>query len=299
MPDLPDIVQLAIPVYLAAMLAEIAIGRLRGTATYELRDTLTSLLMAVLFLAVSLGLAFFGIGVLRAIQQRWGLVDWGWSVPAFALCFVLDDLRKYWLHRVQHRCRWFWAAHVTHHSSQHYNFSTALRNPPTLLLTQIFVFRIPLALLGFPWEMIAFVAGLNSVYQFFTHTELVGRLPAPIELVLTTPSHHRVHHATNPRYLDANYAPVFIVWDRLFGTFVEESPEDPVRYGLVKNLGTFDPVRVTVHEWVAMIRDVLQPALTPAQRLGYLFGPPGWSHDGSRETTEMLRERFRNAARRG
>lgn len=295
MPELPDVIQWAIPFYLVAILVEITVGARLGRAKYNTQDTLTSICMAVATLAVGSSLGFVGIWVLQSVQQRWGLFDWGWSVYAFAICFVLDDLRKYWLHRVQHRCRWFWAAHVTHHSSQHYNFATALRNPPTVELTQAFVFRLPLALLGFPLEMIAFVAGIDSVYQFCTHTELIGRLPKPIELLLVTPSHHRVHHATNARYLDANYGSVFIVWDRLFGTFVPESDTHPCRYGLTNDLGTFNPLRVAVHEWVAMAKDVLGPSLTMYQRLQYAFGPPGYSHDGSRETTEMRKARHQLA----
>lgn len=280
------------------MLFEIAVGYTRSSARDETRDTLVSLSMAVGTLAAGLLLGFVGIGSLRAIQTQLGLVDWGWSPWVFVLCFVLDDLRKYWLHRTQHTVRWFWASHVTHHSSQHYNFSTALRNPPTYVLTQQFVFRIPLALLGFPIEMIVFVAGLDSVYQFFVHTELVDRLPAPVEAVFATPSHHRVHHATNPRYLDANYGSVFIVWDRMFGTFVPEAADAPCRYGLVKNLGTLHPIRVAFHEWVDMAVDVFGRDRTAGQRLQYLFGRPGYSHDNRRETTAMIRARHQAAAER-
>ena len=297
-PDLPDIIQLAVPLYLLSIVVEMTVGMLRGSARYETRDTLASLSMAVLYLVVGVTLGFLAIGFQRWVHHRFGLFDWGWSIGAFAVCFVLDDLRKYWLHRVQHRCRWFWTAHVTHHSSQHYNFATALRNPPTALFTLPFLFQIPLLVLGFPIEMILFVGGLNSVYQFFTHTELVGRLPAPIEYVFTTPSHHRVHHATNPRYLDANYGPVFILWDRLFGTFVAEVDEDACRYGLVKNLGSFGPVRVAVHEWVAMVNDALQPGITPWERLQYVFGEPGYSHDGRRETTSMIQARHAAVTKR-
>jgi sterol desaturase/sphingolipid hydroxylase (fatty acid hydroxylase superfamily) len=291
MPPLPDVVQLAVPLYLLAIVVEIAFGYARGWARYELRDTLTSLAMAVGSLIAGILFGFFETQALRFVQVGWGLFDWGWGFGAFALCFVLDDLRKYWLHRYQHRSRWFWAVHVVHHSSQHYNFATALRNPPTAVFSPTLVFRLPLALLGFPIEMILFVAGLNSIYQFFTHTELVGRLPWWIEAVMVTPSHHRVHHAVNARYLDANYSPVFIVWDRLFGTFVEERTDDPCRYGLVKELGTFHPVRVTLHEVVDLMRDALRPGLTLAERLRYVFSEPGYSHDGSRETTAMLRAR--------
>ena len=226
---------------------------------------------------------------LRATE--FGLFDVGWSPWVFVLCFILDDFRKHWAHRAQHSLRWFWAAHVTHDSSQHYNLAVALRNPPTVYFTQLFVFRLPLAIIGFPIEMILFVAGIDSIYQFFTHTELVGKLPKPVEFVLTTPSHHRVHHATNPKYLDANYAAVFILWDRIFGTFIEEDEDEPVRYGLVKNLGSFHPMRVALHEWIAMTKDQLQGGLSLSERWLYVFGPPGYSHDQSRETTAMIRAR--------
>ena len=292
MPDLPNVIQWSIPIYLAAILVEIALGARYGLAKYQTHDTMASLSMAVGTLVIGTLTGFAEIGLLGAVQQRWGLFDWGWGISAFVVCFVLDDLRKYWLHRAQHRCRWFWAAHVTHHSSKHYNFSTALRNPPTIELTLPFLFRLPLALLGFPIEMIVFVAGIDSVYQFLTHTETVKRLPWLVELVLVTPSHHRVHHATNARYLDANYGSVFIVWDRLFGTFVPESSEEPCRYGLTSDLGTFNPVRIALHEWVAMFRDVTQREITLSQRLRYLLAPPGYSHDGSRETTELRRARL-------
>jgi sterol desaturase/sphingolipid hydroxylase (fatty acid hydroxylase superfamily) len=225
------------------------------------------------------------------VQTHLGIWDVGWSWQVFVLCFVLDDFRKYWLHRTQHVVRWFWAAHVTHHSSQHLNFATALRNPPTLVFTQAFLFRLPLALLGFPIEMVAFVGGLDSVYQFFVHTEIVRKLPWFIEAVMVTPSHHRVHHAANARYLDANYGAVFILWDRLFGSFVEEDEAEPCRYGLVRDLGTLSPWTATVHEWVALWRDLTQPGVSFAHRWRYLFDKPGYSHDGSRETSAMVKAR--------
>jgi hypothetical protein len=140
--------------------------------------------------------------------------------------------------------------------------------------------------------MLAFVGGANLVYQFWIHTELIRRFPAPIEYVFNTPSHHRVHHARNPRYLDANYAGTLVVWDRWFGTFVPERDDEPCEYGLVCNLGTFNPVRIALHEWVAMARDVVRPGLSVRQRLGYVIGPPGYSHDGTRYTTASLKARW-------
>jgi sterol desaturase/sphingolipid hydroxylase (fatty acid hydroxylase superfamily) len=289
-PYLPNVVQWAIPLYVLAILVEMALSWWRGWPRYELRDTATSLSMAVAVLLAG-PLALLELGVLDGLQRAVGLFDWGWSPAAFAACFVLDDLRKYWLHRTQHRVRWFWTAHVTHHSSQHLNFSTALRNPPTQALTAAFLFRLPLALLGFPIEMIVFVAGLDSVYQFFTHTESIGRLPWFIEAVWVTPSHHRVHHAVNPRYLDCNYGSVFSLWDRLFGTYVPEDASDPPRYGLVTQLATFSPLRVAFHEWAALFSDLTQPGLSWGQRARLLWAEPGWSPRGDGETTEAIRAR--------
>ena len=151
------------------------------------------------------------------------------------------------------------------------------------------VVRAPRIVLGFHPAMVLFCGGLNLIYQFWIHTEAIGKMPRWFEAVMNTPSHHRVHHGRNARYLDANYAGVFIVWDRLFGTFVPEQAEEKVDYGLVQNLGTFNPLRVAFHEWVALFRDALQPGLRLRERLAYAFGPPGWSHDGSRDTTEQIK----------
>jgi hypothetical protein len=139
--------------------------------------------------------------------------------------------------------------------------------------------------------MVLFVGGLNLIYQFWIHTEAIGRMPRLFEAVMNTPSHHRVHHGRNARYLDANYAGVFIVWDKLFGTFVPEDETEKPDYGLVRNLGTFNPLRVAFHEWVALFRDILRPGLMLRERVMYAVGPPGWSHDGSRATSAEIKRR--------
>src|SRR5262249_28604975 len=203
----------------------------------------------------------------------------------FVLCFFLEDLAYYWFHRISHESRWFWASHVVHHSSRSYNLATALRQTWTGKLTLGIVFWLPLVLLGFPPAMVFLFTGLSLIYQFCIHTEAIDRL-GPLELVLNTPSHHRVHHAVNPRYLDANYGGVLIVWDRLFGTFVAEHAGDRPVYGLVKNIDTYNPLRIAFHEWAAIARDVAR-VRTGREALGYLFGPPGWSPDGSRPTPKM------------
>jgi sterol desaturase/sphingolipid hydroxylase (fatty acid hydroxylase superfamily) len=193
-------------------------------------------------------------------------------------------------HRTAHRVRWFWASHVNHHSSQHYNLSTALRQTWTGFIAGSFAFRLPLMLIGFHPAMVFFVGGLNLIYQFWIHTEAIKRLPRWFEAVMNTPSHHRVHHATNPRYLDANYAGVFIIWDRMFGSFTPEVDDEPIRYGIVKQLGTFNLLWSVFHEWIGIAKDLW--AAPFGAKLGYLFGPPGWSHDGSRDTSDTIKQRW-------
>jgi sterol desaturase/sphingolipid hydroxylase (fatty acid hydroxylase superfamily) len=183
-----------------------------------------------------------------------------------------------------------WAAHVNHHSSQHYNLSTALRQTWTGTLAINFLFRLPLVVIGFHPGMIAICAGFNLIYQFWFHTEAIDKCPRWFEAVMNTPSHHRVHHATNPVYLDRNYAGVFIVWDKLFGTFQPEVEGEQIRYGIVKQLGSFNLLWVSFHEWIGIARDVWSAPW--GAKLGYIWRPPGWTHDGSRDTSDMIRQRW-------
>lgn len=290
-PDFPDVTQLAIPFFIIAIVAELTylvIRRRSRDAGFETRDTLTSLLMGTGNVVTGLVFGFIAFAVLMWAWQ-FRLHDFGFSWMAILACFLLDDLRYYWYHRIAHRSRWVWAEHVNHHSSQYYNLSTALRQSWTGTFTGMFLLRVPLVLIGFHPVLIAFVGGLNLVYQFWIHTEAIAKMWRPFEYVFNTPSHHRVHHATNPRYLDSNYAGTLIIWDRMFGSFVEERDEDMPRYGLVKNIGTHNPVKVAFHEWWAMFADAARPGLTLRQRLGYLFMPPGWSHDGSRKDTAAIK----------
>jgi sterol desaturase/sphingolipid hydroxylase (fatty acid hydroxylase superfamily) len=297
---LPDVVTLAVPGFVLLVLAEMLVVRLRHRDRYEPRDTLTSL-------ALGLGSTVAGVltgGMFLAVAlwvYQYRLFDftgpwWGYAWWAFPLAFVLDDLAYYWIHRAGHRIRWAWAAHVIHHSSQHYNLSTALRQTWTGFFGLTFLIKLPLFWIGFPPALIAFVAGINLVYQFWIHTEVIGRMPRWFEAVMNTPSHHRVHHATNPRYLDKNYAGVFIVWDRMFGTFEPELDEEKPRYGIVKNLGSFNLLWAAFHEWIGIAKDVWAAPSWRA-RLGYMFGEPGWSHDGSRDTSARIREIWQQGQR--
>lgn len=239
---------------------------------YDVKDTVTSIGMGLGNLVINVGwklvVAAVYVGVyeltpLRIPSDAW----WAW-----ALLFFADDLAYYWFHRVSHEVRVFWASHVVHHSSQYYNLSTALRQ--TWVPMTSFVFWIPLAVIGMPPWMIILEQSINLVFQFFIHTERVGRLPRPVEAVMNTPSHHRVHHGANDIYLDRNYGGILIIWDRLFCTFQGET--ERVRYGLTKNIETHLPTRVAFHEYAAIARD-LRHARSWRERAGYVFGGPGWT----------------------
>ncbi|HTW38888.1 MAG TPA: sterol desaturase family protein [Steroidobacteraceae bacterium] len=281
-----SLVQLVILLLIPLEILLAATVRIR--AEYELRDTLASVLVSagsIYFWGV-LGWLFMG-GVFFAYAHRLFNVPFTWW--SLLIAFVLDDGRYYLWHRVSHRSRWFWASHVVHHSSQHFNLSVNLRQSWTSQFSGLTLLNVPLAFLGFHPATIGLAFSVNLLYQFWIHTEAIDRMPRWFEWLLNTPSHHRVHHARNPRYLDANYAGVFMIWDRLFGTFVAEDREEPARYGLVRDLTTFNPVRIAIHEYVAIARDLLRPGLTLRQRFAYLLAPPGWSHDGTRYTTARLR----------
>ncbi len=299
MPELPDPILYAIPAFVALVVAEMIFARLTRGARFEARDTLTSLAMG---LGNTVSGVIFGFASLAwaVFIYQFAFFEIGFAVWAFAVCFVADDFLYYWSHRLAHRVRWFWADHVIHHSSQHYNLSTALRQPWTGVFTLKFViFSTPLVLIGFPPAMVAFCGGLNLIYQFWIHTEAVKKCPPWFEAVMNTPSHHRVHHATNPRYLDSNYAGVFIVWDKLFGTFEPEREDEACRYGIVKNLGTFNPLKVAFHEWIGIFRD-LKGARSLREAAGYTLRPPGWSPDGSRDTSDIIKARWKeHGARMG
>ena len=290
MPDLPEPIAYAVPVFIVMVLTDMVLARLQDRTRYNVKDTWISLLLGLGSLVAS-ALTAGAVLAIGLWARQFALFDISFSLWAWALAFILYDIAFYFAHRASHRIRWMWASHVIHHSSQHYNLSTALRQSWTGLISLGFIFFLPLFLLGFPPAMLFFVGSLNTIYQFWIHTEAVRRMPVWFESVMNTPSHHRVHHATNPRYLDKNYAGVFIVWDRLFGTFVSERDEEAPRYGIVKNLGRFNLIWAAFHEWVEMARDAwAAPGLK--NKLAYLVAPPGWSHDGSRDTSEAIFARW-------
>lgn len=259
-----------------------------GGRGYEARDTWASLAMGIGNVGISALTTLAAIALWTfGYEHRWLSLGQPQAVWSWLLLFFAEDVCYYWFHRSHHGVRLLWAAHVNHHTSQYFNLSTALRQPWFTPITGP-VFWLPLALLGYPPPMILTAQAISLIYQFWIHTEVIGRLPRPLEWLLNTPSHHRVHHGKNVRYLDRNHGGVLIVWDRLFGTFQAEDERDPVRYGITHDLTTYNPLRIATHELASLARDVARaPSLRAAA--GYLLAPPGWSHDGSSLTAKQLR----------
>ena len=288
----PMVLAWAVPFFVGTLALEwwlVARGRVAGR--YEWRDALTSMTMGLGNLVSDLVMGFISLGVLLWLWQ-YRLTDLGMSLPVILLALVAQDFIYYWKHRAAHRIRWFWSAHVVHHSSEHYNLSTALRQPWNNHFTGHVLLSTPLVIVGFHPLLIGFVASLNLLYQYWIHTEAIRKMPRWFEAVMNTPSHHRVHHSTHPTHLDRNYAGIFIVWDKLFGTFRAERDHEPMRYGLVKNIGTFNPVRVAFAEMLAVLRDVARPGLSLRQRAGLAFAPPGYSPDGAHNRSEEILARY-------
>ena len=287
---LPDPVAWAIPAFMVLILLEVLWSRRALPQSYEWRDTAASLVMGAgnLVVGVAYGGIVYAATVWAYAHRLFDLPRAWWVFPAVLLA---EDFIYYWFHRLSHEHRVWWAAHVNHHSSQHLNLATALRQSWTGNLAFVWVLWLPLAWLGFPPGFSAFQELLSFPTRRSSDLHPVCHLPRWAEFVLNTPSHHRVHHATNPRYLDRNYAGILIIWDRMFGTFVGEVDAEPCRYGITANLGTFNPLRIAFHEWAAMVRDVWR-ARSWRERVGYIFGPPGWRPDGSGHTSDEIRRRW-------
>ena len=268
-----EVLYYAIPFFVLLLVVEaLSFRHYEGElAGYEAHDTRTSLTMGLGNVTINVVWKLAVVAIYAGLYELTPLrldphQPWVWVVLFFA-----DDLAYYWFHRVSHEARVFWASHVVHHSSEHYNLSTALRQ--TWVPMTYLPFWLPLLLVGFPPWMVLLAQSWSLIYQFGLHTERIGRLPRPIEAIFNTPSHHRVHHGANEQYLDRNYGGILVVWDRLFGSFVPE--HDRVIYGLTKNIETFNPVRVAFGEYGALMRD-LRAAPGWRLRLQIALRGPGW-----------------------
>ncbi len=288
--SLPDPVTLAIPAFVLLILIEALIGRFAPKkSNYEMKDSAASLTMGLGNFAI--GLVNFGlIGSVFLWVHEFRLFDIGYQWWAFVLILFAEDFCYYWFHRLSHEHRFWWASHINHHSSQYYNLTTALRQTWTGGIAGSWIPWLLLSFIGFPLPLIFFQMGVSLVYQFWIHTEAIDKMWGPFEALMNTPSHHRVHHAINPRYLDSNYAGIFIIWDRLFGTFVPEDKSEPCRYGIVNQIASFNPFVIAFHEWFSIFEN-LKEARSFKFAFMKIFGPPGWSEDGSTLTSKMIKAR--------
>jgi len=259
------------PVFLGLIVAEAWYWCSRRPGMYSLRDTLSNAALALMHQGADLVAWALTIGVFVAVHEHrlFDIPSTWWGI---ALLVIGQDFFYYWFHRAHHRIRWMWASHVTHHSSERLNLSTAFRQSLTYPISGMWLFWLPLAWLGFEPTHIVAVVAINLGFQFFVHTQAVGKL-GWLEYVFNTPSHHRVHHARNAKYIDRNYAGVLIIWDKLFGTFVEEDPNDPCEYGIIGQVQSHNPITLTFHEWRDLFRDAWR-ARGPTRKLAQMFGPP-------------------------
>ncbi len=277
------------PIYIIIIGLELFLSHLSHRKVYTLKDSFTNIYLMLVNGGIDLLFRVIYVGILTYIFNH-AVYQWHNPVLYWIILLLAEDFLYYWLHRFDHEIRLFWAVHVTHHSSEKLNFSIGFRSSVFQPLYR-FIYFIPLAWLGFQPLDIVFMYSATQIWGIFVHTEMVKNMGF-LEYILVTPSHHRVHHASNPKYLDKNMGMFLIVWDKMFGTFQKELAKEeyqPIKYGLTSNIKNPNAVNIIFHEWQQIWKDVFQTNITFSQRMRYLFGPPGYSHDGSRKTSEEMR----------
>lgn len=282
------LVKLSIPIYTIVIAIEILYSYWKQKKYYSTKGILSNLYLTSLNFSLDILVRGICLGVLWYFYQfKFTEIDKVmhpliyWSV-----LLIAEDFAFYWMHRIDHYCRFFWAVHVTHHSSEEFNLTVGFRSSVFQPLYR-FIYFIPLSIVGFDPLDVMFMYAATQIYGILIHTKTVGKLGF-LELFLSTPSHHRVHHASNIRYLDKNMGMIFIIWDRLFGTFEKEIDGEEVIYGLTENLKSYNPITMVFHEWLSIFED-LKKTNSIKNKFMYVFGPPGWSHDGSKKTSKQLR----------
>jgi len=290
-PQIPNLIYYAIPFFIVTVIFESIVISKKQPKSFHLKDTFASLAMGIGNVVSNLLSKLLVVFVIVFLYENFRLTTipfawWSWILILFA-----DDFCYYWAHRIGHESRFFWASHIVHHSSQKYNLSTALRQTWTGGFFS-FIFYLVLPIIGFHPLMIFTQMSISLLYQYWIHTELIYKMPRWFETVFNTPSHHRVHHGSNPLYLDRNHAGIFIVWDKLFGTFQPELKEEKVIYGLTSNIKTYNPLKIAFHEWIAVFKDALTAKTTFVNKLKYFIKPPGWKHDGTGMLSNDLRKEW-------
>ena len=290
-PQIPNLIYYAIPFFIVTVIFESIVISKKQPKSFHLKDTFASLAMGIGNVISNLLSKLLVVFVIVFLYENFRLSTipfawWSWLLILFA-----DDFCYYWAHRMGHESRFFWASHIVHHSSQKYNLSTALRQTWTGGFFS-FIFYLILPIIGFHPLMIFTQMSIGLLYQYWIHTELIYKMPRWFETIFNTPSHHRVHHGSNPLYLDRNHAGIFIVWDKLFGTFQPELKDEKVIYGLTSNIKTYNPLKIAFHEWIAVFKDALTAKTTFVNKLKYFIKPPGWKHDGTGILSNDLRKEW-------
>jgi sterol desaturase/sphingolipid hydroxylase (fatty acid hydroxylase superfamily) len=283
---------LSIPFYTILIGAEILLSNWQHKKLYSVSQTIQNVYLTLLNAGLDVLLRWvFYVSVLTWCYQHHFFTIEN-TFLYWLVLFFAEDFVFYIEHRADHYCRIFWAVHVTHHSSQEFNLSTGFRSSVFQPVYR-FIYLMPLALLGFHPLDIVFMYSLTQTYGIIVHTQYINKMPRWFELFFVSPSHHRVHHASNIIYLDRNMGMCLIIWDKMFGSFQEEIKAEPVKYGLTKNVeDAGNPLKIIFHEWQSIYKDCSKP-LSLGTRLKYLFMPPGWSHDGSSKTARQLRKELK------
>lgn len=279
----------SIPILVTVILAEMIYSHISEAKLYNRKDTATSVCFALMNFGLDLVMKVFAMAVMFFFYNR-SFFSWEFTIWYWLICFVVTDFAYYVLHYVDHHSRAFWAVHITHHNSEYFNLTTGFRSPVLQPLYR-YLYFCPLAFLGFnPWHIMV-VYAVGQVYGTWVHTQTVKSLGI-LEYILVTPSHHRVHHACNIKYLDRNMGMCLIVWDKIFGTFEKEDPQTPVKFGIYPKMPDNKPDTVLLYEWRKIWKDLRQPGLKISDRINYIFNAPGWRHDGKGKTVKEYQKKY-------
>ena len=284
------LVLISIPIYIIIIGAEILLTHLQQRKPYTAKNTIANVYLMLLNSGIDLAFRVVYLAVLNYFYQH-KIITIETGILYWILLVIAEDFLYYWLHRFDHEIRFFWATHITHHSSQLMNFTVGFRSSVFQPLYR-FIYFIPLAFCGFSPMNIALVYSATQIWGILVHTELIDKM-GWLEYVLVTPSHHRVHHGSNVKYLDKNMGMFLIIWDKIFGTFQPElsaTTYEKIEYGLTKNIENPNAINLVFDEWKNIVKDMQQKPLTIKQKLMYLVGPPGYSHNNTRQTSKQLQK---------
>jgi sterol desaturase/sphingolipid hydroxylase (fatty acid hydroxylase superfamily) len=286
---LQNIYTWAIPLHATVIFSEMIYSHISESKLYSGKDLATNIYLALGNFSLDLAMKVVAMGVMFFFYS-YRIFTWEFTWFYWIICFVVTDFAYYVLHYVDHHSRAFWAIHITHHNSEYFNLTTGFRSSVLEPLYR-YLYFVPLAFLGFnPWHIMV-VYALGQVYGTWVHTQTVNKMGF-LEHILITPSHHRVHHACNIKYLDRNMGMVLIFWDKIFGTFEKEDEKVPVKYGIYPKMPDDKPLTVFSYEWRKIWKDIKQPNIKLTDKIKYIFNSPGWKHDGTGKTVRQYQKDY-------